>query len=375
MVDKELESTRREVAALARRVGVEVLAPAGRTADQEGRVPDHVWKTLLETGLTVPVPEELGGAGVEDTVTLMLALENLAFGDPGITLAAFTSGAAALLIARHAASEEGDIVQRLTSISDARATVALYESGGRGGTEFATSVAALSNGRVRIRGTKVGVPLAGQADPIVVIGADAATGQVRAAIVPAGTAGVVVHPYPGALGLAATASGTVTFNATVPSANLLGCSDDAETLLNTVGQIRLAVAAIALGAAQRAIEYAAAYATERVAFGQAIAAFQGVSFPLAEAQIRIEAARLEVATLAAGLDAPDFTLATDLAAAVGSAITYATGVAAEATRTAVQTLGGHGFITEHPVELWYRAASTLSTLDCDLVRSPFQPAL
>jgi alkylation response protein AidB-like acyl-CoA dehydrogenase len=56
MVDNEMETTRREVAELARSVGVEVLAPAARTADQEGRVPDHVWKTLLETGLTVPVP-------------------------------------------------------------------------------------------------------------------------------------------------------------------------------------------------------------------------------------------------------------------------------------------------------------------------------
>jgi alkylation response protein AidB-like acyl-CoA dehydrogenase len=375
MADDEVEATRREVAELARNVGVEVLAPAARAAEEAGRVPDDVWQTLLETGLTVPVPEELGGAGIDDTATLMLALENLAFGDAGITLAAFTSGAAALLIARHMNSHDGDIVARLTSASDARATVAIYEPGGRGGTDFTTSVAEVADDQVRVRGTKVGVPLVGQADPIVVVGVDAVTGQVRAAVVPAGTPGMVVHPYPGSLGLAATASGTVTFDLTVPKSHLLGTSDDAETLLNTVGQIRLGLAAIALGTAQRAIDYAAVYATERVAFGQSIAAFQGVSFPLAEAQMRIEAARLEVAALADGLDAADLTLATDLAVGVGSAIAYATGVATEATRTAVQTLGGHGFITEHPVELWYRSASTLSTLDCDITRSPFQPAL
>lgn len=374
MVDEEQEATRREVADLARTVGLEVLSPAARSAEDERRIPDRVWQTLLETGLTVPVPEELGGAGVDDTVTLMVVLENLAFGDPAITWAAFTSGAAALLIARHAADDHSGLVARLASASQARASVALYEPHGRGANELSTSVAVVDD-KVRVRGTKVGVPLAGQAELFVVVGVDAATGQVRAAIVPADAAGVEVHTYPDTLGLAASGSGSVTFDCTVPAVNVLGSADDSETLLNTVGQIRLAVAAIALGSAQRAIEYAAAYATQRVAFGQPIAAFQGVSFPLAESQMRIDAARLEVEALAGEFDAANFNLATDVASLVGSAITYATAVAVEATRTAVQTLGGHGFITEHPVELWYRSTSMLSTLDCDLTRSPFAPAL
>jgi alkylation response protein AidB-like acyl-CoA dehydrogenase len=374
MVDESMDATQGEVAQLAREVGMELLAPAAHTAEHQGHVPQEVWTTLLDTGLAVPVPEELGGAGVGESVTLMTALENLAYGDAGITLAAFTSGAAALLIARHGGPDHNDMVQRVVSDPRARASVALYESGGRDATDLGTSIA-VSGERVRVRGVKVGVPFVAEADPFVVVGADAATGSLRAVMVPADTDGVAVHPYPGVLGLAATTPGRVGFDAVVPSDNLLGSSEDAETLLNTVGQIRLAVAAIALGTAQRAIDYAADYANQRMAFGQPIAAFQGVSFPLAEAQMRIDASRLEVAAVAASLDAGDLTLATDLVTGVGSATAYATGVAAEATRTAVQTLGGHGFITEHPVELWYRSASTLSVLDCDSLRAPFQPAL
>jgi alkylation response protein AidB-like acyl-CoA dehydrogenase len=56
-------------------------------------------------------------------------------------------------------------------------------------------------------------------------------------------------------------------------------------------------------------------------------------------------------------------------------VAYATDVASSATRSAMQTLGGHGYISEHPTELWYRNAATLSTLDTDPLLSTFQAAL
>ena len=57
------------------------------------------------------------------------------------------------------------------------------------------------------------------------------------------------------------------------------------------------------------------------------------------------------------------------------AVNYAGTVATNATRDAIQVLGGHGFITDHPVEIWYRSAAALSVLDIDPLLSNFEPSL
>src|ERR1700739_5158447 len=92
---------------------MEVCSDSARAAEAPGGVPDTVWQTLFDSGLTMPVPEELGGSGIGDASTLLVALENLAYGDAGITLAAVSSGTAALLLARHHTGAHDDTVKRL----------------------------------------------------------------------------------------------------------------------------------------------------------------------------------------------------------------------------------------------------------------------
>ena len=60
---------------------------------------------------------------------------------------------------------------------------------------------------------------------------------------------------------------------------------------------------------------------------------------------------------------------------MAAVVSYAADVAPEATRTAVQTLGGHGFIKDHPVEIWYRSCAALSTLDFDPTTTAFSAVL
>jgi alkylation response protein AidB-like acyl-CoA dehydrogenase len=372
MLDLEPTEEHLAVAELARSLGLELLAPAAREAEADRAVPEAVWRTLFETGLTVPVPEEFGGGGTPDTVTQMIAVEGLAYGDAGITLAAIWSGAAALLIARHGTKEQTALLPELAGNPASRGAVALYEGHGRAPGEFTTAVSRTPEGCWHVQGRKVAVAFADRADPLIVVGTEPETGKLRALLVPASDPGVVIGASNRGLALDAARAATVSFDVTVPAENLLGVADDAAALAGTIGRIRLAVAAAQVGTAQRAVEYAATYATERVAFGRPIAGFQGVSFPLAEAQIRIEAARLEIAEVATLLDGDEFGDHTD---AVTRVVNYCGEVAAEATRTAVQTLGGHGFIVEHPVELWYRSAAALSALDFDPLCSSFEPAL
>lgn len=365
------------VAELARGLGLDRLYPAARQAEAAGQVDEGVWRVLLDCGLTAIARAEHGGDGLLDAVTHVTAAEHLAYGDPGIALAALWSGAAALLLSQHGTAAQADYARRLRSDPSARGAVALYEGFGRGPDEWRTSIAS-DGSRLTVRGAKAAVPLAAEAEVIVVVGNDPSTRALRAAVVPHDAPGVTVSPGYGAVGLDAAGSHAVQFDVALPAdAALGGPAADPAALALSVERIRLLAAAAAVGTAQRAIDYAAAYATERVAFGRPIAGFQGVSFLLADKQMRVEAARLEVAEAATLVDLgrADADDLRSLRHAVREAVNYAADVAAMTTRDAVQVLGGHGFLADHPVELWYRSAAALAALDFDPLCSAFSPAV
>jgi len=373
MLDTLLTADHLAVKDMCGAIATDVVAPNARQAEADGAVPPNVWKALVETGLTQAVDEKLGGSGVPDTLTHVIAAESLAYGDPGIALAALWNGAVAFLLGQHGGKTHRDQLDQLLSDVDLRAGLAVYEGYGRGPDESTTTIERSAVGDVRISGRKVAVPFAGTAAFYLVVGVDPATGGLRLATVQADTPGVTVAPYDGALALQAAALGTVGFDVTVPESALVGgVETDGASLLASIQRVRLLVAAAQLGTGQRAVDYASKYATERIAFGQPIAAFQGISFPLAEAQMRLAQLRLEIEEAASRLDLDDFK---DHSDAIGAALAYAAEIGPEAGRTGVQTLGGHGFIKDHPVEIWYRSSAALSALDFDPHATPFTAAL
>jgi alkylation response protein AidB-like acyl-CoA dehydrogenase len=113
-----------------------------------------------------------------------------------------------------------------------------------------------------------------------------------------------------------------------------------------------------VGSARSSLEYATQYATEREAFGKPIGAFQAISFKIADMAIEVDAARIALWRAAWKVDQGAATLA-DVAEATGQAL----GTAIKAGDDGVQILGGHGYIRDHPVEMWFRNAVTLSVFD------------
>ena len=130
-----------------------------------------------------------------------------------------------------------------------------------------------------------------------------------------------------------------------------GRGGDSATL-GAFEQTRPMVAAQALGIARAALEYATGYATEREAFGGPIIDKQGISFPLADLAADLDAARLltwRAAWMAANR--------VPFQHAEGSMSKLkASEVAVRATEQAIQTCGGWGYISDQPVEKWYRDA-------------------
>jgi acyl-CoA dehydrogenase len=190
-------------------------------------------------------------------------------------------------------------------------------------------------------------------------------------VVPGGTPGLKLVRKLDKLGCRASHTAELLFEGVrIPGANLLGGDDKLEhklakarevvaggqrsgsATLGTFEQTRPMVAAQAIGIARAALEYATAYATEREAFGGPIIDNQGIAFPLAELATQIDAARLLTwrASWMAANNIP-------FERGEGSMSKMAASeVAVKATERAIQTMGGWGYITDHPVEKWYRDA-------------------
>ena len=190
-------------------------------------------------------------------------------------------------------------------------------------------------------------------------------------VVPGGTPGLKMVRKLDKLGCRASHTAELLFEGVrVPGANLLGGQEKLEhklakaretvaggkrsgsATLGTFEQTRPMVAAQAIGIARAALEYATQYATEREAFGGPIIDHQGIAFPLADLATQIDAARLLTwrASWMAANGVP-------FERGEGSMSKLAASeVAVKATERAIQTMGGWGYITDHPVEKWYRDA-------------------
>jgi alkylation response protein AidB-like acyl-CoA dehydrogenase len=143
---------------------------------------------------------------------------------------------------------------------------------------------------------------------------------------------------------------------------------DGLALARALALARLVPVAVSVGCARAAIDYACEYATQREAFGHPISGFQGVSFILVDAQMEAELCRLDLWRVAAALDGAADPTAVEHD--VDRVVSAANEMVLRATRTALQVLGGHGFLTDHPVERWYRTAAALAALDFDPLDVP-----
>lgn len=134
---------------------------------------------------------------------------------------------------------------------------------------------------------------------------------------------------------------------------------DEAAALAVRGRARLWPAAVAVGIARASLDYAVAYAKERVVMGRPVAHHQGNAFAIAEAAAALEAARAAVRAAAHRLDA-----GADPWSGLWATLAFldAHEAALAVTDLGVQLLGGHGYIEDHPAEKWFREARALALL-------------
>jgi alkylation response protein AidB-like acyl-CoA dehydrogenase len=112
---------------------------------------------------------------------------------------------------------------------------------------------------------------------------------------------------------------------------------------------RLSWCALAVGTGQAALEYVSDYVKERKAFGEPISNRQAVAFTVANMAIELDGLRLATLRAAGRVDQ-----GLECSREVALARWLCANRAMQLGSDAVQMLGGHGFVREHPVERWYR---------------------
>ncbi len=287
----EQEAFRETLDSYARKV----LLPGYRDRAACADFPFDALADLGQMGLLgIGLPEEFGGTGQDDPVLLGLATETLAYGDVNVASAPVQVG----LTGSQLALGTGEVRQRyLPPLIEGRETVAiaLTEPGSGSDAAALRTVARAVDGGWRITGEKTAITWACNATSAVVYAREpGTTGSkgISAYVVPLDSPGVTRAAMP-AMGCLPLGWGSLHFDDVfIPATHRIGeAGGGFRAVLSHFDFSRAALGLLCLGAAQASLDEALAYSQQREAFGQPIAAFQGVSFLLAEQATYLEAAR------------------------------------------------------------------------------------
>ncbi|MBI5953765.1 MAG: acyl-CoA dehydrogenase family protein [Chloroflexi bacterium] len=327
------------------------LRPAAHDAEESRELPRKLISKGWELGfLQASTPEAYGGFGDRSAVTGALAMEEFAFGDLAGALAVLAPSLFATPILLGGSEEQKQAYLPKVIEGDwTPYTAALIEYAFDFDPTALKTTAKADGGDYVLSGEKAFVPFAKDAEAMIVYAN--LDDKTQGFIVPKGAARLsIVDEREKLMGLNALPMYRVKLDGVkVPAANRLGgeVGHDFELIL---ASMRIASASAAVGVAKASLEYATNYAKEREAFGVKIAQKQAIAFMLAEMAIEIEAMRLMTWEAAWKLD----TGKEDAAQAAYLAATGAADMVMMVTDRGVQILGGHGYIREHPVEMWMR---------------------
>jgi len=343
------------------------IEPDADELEKKGVYPAKIVEKMANQGLlSLAVPNEYGGGEV-DTMNLALAIEEVsqASASLGCIMAIQNSVVVRPLIQFGTPAQKAKYLA-LAGSGTLGAFVLTESKAGSDPSKIETT--AIKDGvEYVITGVKRFIMSAAQAGFLIVMALTDKSKGLRGI-----STFLVDKEYPGwevtktfdKLGIRAAENNEVSFTeCRVPQENLLGEEGQGfKIALSVLDFGRIGIAAQAVGIAQAALEASIAHAKEREQFGQAIANFQGISFLIAEMGTRIEAARLLTQRAAYLADrsleitkegqkpAPRFSKEAAMAKL------FASETAMWVTTKAIQIFGGIGYMTEKPVERYFRDA-------------------
>jgi alkylation response protein AidB-like acyl-CoA dehydrogenase len=353
-----LTDEQRQFREAMRQFSEDKIAPRAAETDHLARFDWDAFHALVSMELpALGIAEEYGGAGA-DLVTQAIAAEELARVCASTSLMLLISKLATLPITNFGSEEIKRTYLPRVASGESQASYCLSEA------DAGSDVASMAMRAVRdgdsyvLSGTKVWITNAGISDIYVVFAkTDPSAGHrgISAFLVEKDW-GVQVTKIEEKMGVKGSPTGQLLLDEVrVPATHLMGTEGEGfKIAMHTLDRSRPTIGAQAVGIAQGALDYAIGYMKERTAFGRPIADLQGLQFMVADAAMRIEAARGLVYQACAVVDEGD--PRGELSKLGAMAKCFASDVAMQVTTDAVQLLGGYGYTRDFPVERMMRDA-------------------
>ncbi|WP_247002116.1 acyl-CoA dehydrogenase family protein [Halosolutus gelatinilyticus] len=354
----QLSEEQRAIRRTVREFGREEIEPVAREHDENKEYPHQLVRKAAEMDLVgTSIPVEYGGAGM-DLLSSVVVTEELWHADPGIGSAIGSRAFGSTMINRF--GDEWMKAEWLPKIASGESACASAISEPAHGSNVAgmETRAEQDGDEYVINGTKMWITNGTVADVAVVMAKtspDEGHDGISAFLVPTDLDGFSAEKIDNKLGIRASdLAELVLDDVRVPEENVIGTEDAGfYQLMDFFAAGRVSVAAQAVGTAQAALDQALDYAQEREQFDQPIAEFQAIRHKLAEMATNVEAARSLTYRAATYAMADDDQLAAKFAS---MAKLFASEHAVDVADEAIQVHGGAGYVTDHPVERYYRDA-------------------
>jgi acyl-CoA dehydrogenase len=344
-----------------RRLVAERLIPAEPRLEGQETLPEDLTQLLREAGLFgISIPARYGGGGLtmEQQVRVMFEVTRAS----SVYRARFstTIGLGSQPILYN--GTEAQRLEWLPRMASGEVTAAFCLTEPENGSDAGglTTAARRDGGDYVIDGVKRYITNARQAQVYIVMArtdpASRDAAGISAFIVPAGTPGLRCGPADRKMGQDGSATSEVFFDGVrIPAANLVGGREGGgfKTAMRGINHARLHVAVTCVGQAQRLIEEALAYATQRKQFGQPLAEFQLVQAMLADSRAEVLAARSMILETARAFDAAGEAQG-GIIADIACCKLFASEMVTRVADRAVQIHGGAGYMRGTPVEQLYR---------------------
>jgi len=345
-----------------RKFCLDSIEPHMEHDDAEGKFRMEIYRGLGEYGVTgITLPEEFGGAGLT-YLDYCYVLEEIAKASvPYAVTVSVSSMVQSILNEYGTPAQKKKYLPSLTSGEEIGA-FALSESHSGSDAASLKATAKKVEGGYLLNGTKMWITSGGIAKTYIVMartGGEGAKG-VSAFIVRDGTEGFSFGKAEKKMGWKTSPTRELIFqNCFVPSEDMLLEEGKGFTVaMGGLDRGRVAIAAIGVGCAQRALDEAARYSLTREQFKQPIFDFQGLQFMLSDMALEVVSSRLLVQSAAKSIDDKN----TD-SKLCSMAKLKATDAAMKVTTDAVQVLGGVGYTSEYPVERFMRDAKVLQIVE------------
>ncbi len=335
------------------------LLPTAAYYDERQEFPVELWRKLGQLGMMgLIIPEEWGGAGV-DTVSYVLALEEIARGNPALSTAMSVNNSLTCYgLYRFGTEDQKRRYLVALASGEKLGGYALSEPDSGSDAVSMKTTARREGDKYLLNGSKMFITSGLSGHVYLVFGvtdknAAKPADRVTCFIVEKGMPGFKVGKKLDKLGLRASDTTELIFeDCEVPASNVLGQENGGFRLaMQLLDGGRIGIATQALGIAQAAYQFALRYANERQQFGHKIYDFQAIQFMIADMATRIEASRLLVYQAATLRDAGE-----PCGREASMAKLFASESAMWVTTKAVQIFGGYGYIKEYPVERYFRDA-------------------